>query len=251
MIPRRVGGLIPPYAWVFNLLFCDHSIHSGHERHNRGVEGRSPRFARDDVVPVGRRFRVQSVHMKLLHKGWIFCLVLTLSLTACTESGEALPLVSAPDPQGRFDFSMPEGWQSHTEGDVSTYTPPDYDGSEEDLRVLLFLSPTNTLDTTQHLDAAEPLIQDFLSSHLDESYEVINQSEIKVDKYPALSLDIAKPHQDSYMLGQVVIAAMPGVVVILLGTGIQPDWEAFLPTFRAMLKDFHLISAFTPTPPQS
>jgi hypothetical protein len=53
------------------------------------------------------------------------------------------------------------------------------------------------------------------------------------------------------MLGQVVIAAMPGVVVMLLGTGIQADWEAFDPTFRAMLSDFHLISAFTPTPPQS
>lgn len=53
------------------------------------------------------------------------------------------------------------------------------------------------------------------------------------------------------MLGQVVIAAMPGVVVILLGTGLQTDWEAFLPTFRAMLKDFHLVSAYTPTPPQS
>ena len=189
--------------------------------------------------------------MKLLPKGWIFCLILIFSLTACTQSGQALPLVSAPDPQGRFDFSMPEGWQHQTEGDVNIYTPADYDGSEEDLRVLLFISTTNTLDTNQHLDAAEPLIQDFLSSHLDESYEVINQSEIKVDKYPALNLDIAKPHQDSYMLGQVVIAAMPGVVVILLGTGLQTDWDAFLPTFRAMLKDFHLVSAYTPTPPQS
>ena len=47
------------------------------------------------------------------------------------------------------------------------------------------------------------------------------------------------------MLGQVVITAMPGMVVILLGTGIRADWEAFEPTFRAMLKDFHLISAYT------
>ena len=72
-----------------------------------------------------------------------------------------------------------------------------------------------------------------------------------MDKYPAMKLDFAKPYQDTYMLGQVVITAMPGMVVILLGTGIRADWEAFEPTFRAMLKDFHLISAFTPTPPQS
>jgi hypothetical protein len=189
--------------------------------------------------------------MKLLYQGWIFCIVLILSLTACSGTSEILPLVSAPDPQGRFEFSMPEGWQSRIEGDVSIYTPSDYDGSEEDLRVLLYLSPTNTFNTAEHLDAAEPLIQDFLSSHLDNAYEVIDQGEIRVDKYPALKLEIAKPHQDSYMLGQVVIAAMPGVVVMLLGTGIQADWEAFDPTFRAMLSDFHLISAFTPTPPQS
>ena len=189
--------------------------------------------------------------MKLLHQGWIFCIVLILSLTACSGTGEVLPLVSAPDPQGRFDFSMPEGWQGVNEGDVSTYTPSDYAGSEEDLRVLLFLSPTNTFDTNQHLDTAEPMIQGFLSSHLDETYEVINQVETKVDKYPAVKLEIAKPYQGSYMLGQVVITAMPGVVVIFLGTGIQADWEAFLPTFSAMLKDFHLFSAFTPTPPQS
>ncbi len=202
-------------------------------------------------MAIGSRFRVQSVDMKLLHKGWIFCLVLMIMLTACSENGQVLPLVSAPDPQSRFDFSIPEGWQSQVAGDISTYTPPDYDGSEEDLRVLLYLAPTNTLDTAQHIDAAEPLIQEFLSSHLDEAYEVINQSETKVDRYPTVQLDIAKPHQDSYMLGQVVIVAMPGVVVVLLGTGIQADWEAFLPTFHAMLKDFHLVSAFTPTPPQS
>jgi len=41
------------------------------------------------------------------------------------------------------------------------------------------------------------------------------------------------------------------MVVLLLGTGIQADWEAFLPTFRAMLKSFHLVSAYTQTPPQS
>lgn len=162
-----------------------------------------------------------------------------------------MPLVSAPDPQGRFEFAMPEGWQGVNEGEISTYTPSDYTGNEEDLRVLLYLSPTNTLDTNQHIDTAEPLIQEFLSSHLDDAYEVFNQSEIKVDKYPALKLEIAKPHQDSYLVGQVVITAMPGVLVILLSTGARTDWEAFEPTFQAMLKDFHLVSAFTPTPPQS
>ena len=189
--------------------------------------------------------------MRALHKGWIMSLLVIFSLSACTESGQALPLVSAPDSQGRFDFSMPEGWNSQTDGEISTYTPADYDGSEESLRVLLYVSPTNTLDTNQHIDAAEPMIQDFLSLYLDDVYEVVNEGETKVDKYPAMLLDFAKPHQDSYMLGRVVIVAMPGVVVMFLGTGVEAAWEAFLPTFRAMLADFDLISAYTPTPPQS
>ena len=189
--------------------------------------------------------------MKPLQKGWIFCLLALFLLAACSGGSEVLPLVSAHDPQGRFDFSMPEGWEGVLDRDTSTYTPLDYDGSEEALRVLLFLSPTNTFDTNQHLDMAEPLIQEFLSTHLDKAYEVIDQGEIKVDKYPAMKLEIARPYQDSYLVGQVVITAMPGVVVIFLGTGTRTAWEAFEPTFKAMLKDFHLVSAYTPTPPQS
>ena len=189
--------------------------------------------------------------MKHLQKSWLLCVALVLSLTACVESGRALPLVSAPDPLGRFEFSIPEGWQSSLADEVYTFTPTNSDNGEESLRVRLYLSPTNTLNANQHLDTAEPLIQAFLISQLDADYEVINQSEIRVDRYPALQLDIAKPHLDSYMLGKLVMVAMPGMVVLLLGTGIQADWEAFLPTFRAMLKSFFLVSAYTQTPPQS
>lgn len=189
--------------------------------------------------------------MILLRKGWILSLVLILSLTSCTEEGTVLPLVSAADAQGRFEFSMPEGWQAVSDGDTSTYTPSDYDGSAEALRVLLYLAPTNTFDTAEHLDLAEPMIQDFLSSYLDDDYRVVDQGEIKVDKYAAMKLDFGKPYNDTYLVGQVVITTMPGVVVIFLGTGIRANWDPFAPTFRAMLDDFHLVSAFTPTPPQS
>ena len=189
--------------------------------------------------------------MKSFRKVWVFWLILALSLSACAESGTVFPLESAPDAQGRFDFSMPEGWQSQTDGAINSYTPSDYDGSEEDLRVLLYLAPTNTFDTQEHIDVASPLIQSFLATYLDDDYEVIDQGEIKVDKYPAMKLYFSKPHSDTYLVGQVVITAMPGVVVIFLGTGIRADWDAFEPSFKAMLDDFHLISAFTPTPPQS
>jgi cytochrome b len=59
-------------------------------------------------------------------------------------------------------------------------------------------------------------------------------------------LDFAKPHAESYMLGRVVIVAMPFYVLVFVGKGVEAQWEAFLPTFRQMLKQFHLTSAVAP-----
>ena len=59
-------------------------------------------------------------------------------------------------------------------------------------------------------------------------------------------LDFAKPHGETYMLGRVVIVAMPFYVLVFVGTGIEAEWEAFLPTFREMLGEFHLSSAESP-----
>ncbi len=189
--------------------------------------------------------------MKLLQQGWIVSLILVISLSACAGSAKVLPLASSPDPQGRFEFSIPTTWQQQTEDDINIYASSISSGGDESLRVLLFLAPTNTLDVQQHIDAAEPMIQGFLSRYIDESYEIVSQEETKVDKHAAMLINFAKPKQESYILGQVVIAAMSGVVVIFLGTGSRTEWDAFLPTFNAMLKSFHLISAFTPTPPES
>jgi len=47
-----------------------------------------------------------------------------------------------------------------------------------------------------------------------------------------------------------VMVAMPGYVLAFLGMGESEAWEDFLPTFRAMLKEFQLLplSEDTPTP---
>lgn len=186
--------------------------------------------------------------MRLHSRGWLTSLVLVLLLGACAPQAEILPLVSAPDPQGRFTFSIPAGWEVQSEGETSIYTPSGYAGSLEESRVLLFLSPTNTLDADQHIDTAEPMIQAFLGRYLDDTFEVISQDETKVDKHGAMVLNFAKPHNGTYILGRVVIVAMPGVVVIFLGSATQVEWQAFVATFEAMLDAFHLISIQTPTP---
>jgi hypothetical protein len=184
------------------------------------------------------------------NKKFINLLLVLLSfmmLTACNRAKDpSLPLEDYQDPDGRFVFAIPEGWQTKAEDQLLTITPADYAGTEEEIILYVYASPSNTTDTATHLDLAKQQIEPFLSEHIDQAYEVVNQGETRVDKIPAMLLDFAKPHQDTYMLGRVLIVAMPFYVLVFLGTGIEADWEAFLPTFKEMLDQFDLLSVPEP-----
>lgn len=172
--------------------------------------------------------------------------LLTL-LSACSRtSGKSLPQEEYRDPQDRYVFAIPEGWDTNVEGQLLTIVPPTYSGSEEEVVVRVYTSPTNTTDTATHIDLAKKEIEPFLADYIDDDYEVVNEGSLRVDKYPAMLLDFAKPHQDSYMLGRVVIVAMPFYVLVFLGTGVEAEWEAFVPTFREMLKQFSLVNPVEP-----
>lgn len=173
-----------------------------------------------------------------------FCLIF---LTSCSSGGgKSLPLEEYSDPEGRYTFAIPEGWQAESQDSTLILTPPDFTGVEEDLAVYVYSSATDTLDTATHIDLARKQIEPFLASIIDDDYEVVNEGQTKVDKYPSMLLDFAKPHADSYMLGRVVIVAMPFYVLVFVGKGVEADWEAFLPTYREMLKQFNLTSAAAP-----
>jgi len=180
-------------------------------------------------------------------------LLIVCLLCACAaESNPALLLDPYIDPAGKFSFAIPQGWQASelpVEG-VLAFTPADYSGEITELRVLLFSAETDTFDTQEHLDQANALLQPFLTKYLDETYQVINQGETEVAKSPAVLLDFAKPYGDLYLEGRLVMVAMPGYVLAFLGMGESDVWEDFLPTFRAMLKEFQLLpqSKVTPTP---
>lgn len=174
-------------------------------------------------------------------------IMLCLALAACgTRSGASLPLEDYSDPQNRYNFAVPENWQTALDDETLTLTPPDYQSSEEKLIVYVYASPTHTSDTATHIELAKKQIEPFLAEIIDDDYKVVNEGQTKVDKYPAVLLDFAKPHAESYMLGRVVIVAMPFYVLVFVGKGVEAQWEAFLPTFRQMLKQFHLTSAVAP-----
>ena len=179
------------------------------------------------------------------NKKFINLLLVLLSfmmLTACNRAKDpSLPLEDYQDPDGRFVFAIPEGWQTKAEDQLLTITPADYAGTEEETILYVYASPSYTTDTATHLDLAKQQIEPFLSEHIDQAYEVVNQGETRVDKIPAMLLDFAKPHQDTYMLGRVLIVAMPFYVLVFLPTPIEADWEAFLPSFKEMFDLFVLL----------
>lgn len=180
-------------------------------------------------------------------------LLMVIFIASCTaESSSTLPLEEYTDPVSRFSFAIPQGWQASElpEENVLVFTPADYSGDITELRVLLFAAETDTFDTQEHLDEANALLKPFLTKYLDETYQVINQGETDVAKSPAVLLDFAKPYADLYLEGRLVMVAMPGFVLAFLGMGESEAWEDFLPTFRAMLKEFQLLpqSEVTPTP---
>ena len=177
----------------------------------------------------------------------LLAITLLLLLSACSgSSGKSLALEDYRDPDERYAFAIPEGWETNVDDQMLTVTAPGYSGSQEEVVVRVYTSPTNTTDTATHIDLAKKQIEPFLTEYLDDEYEVVNEGSARVDKYPAMLLDFAKPHDDSYMLGRVVIVAMPFYVLVFLGTGVEADWEDFLPTFREMLDRFNLINPAEP-----
>ena len=182
-----------------------------------------------------------------IHKAILLVSALLALLSACNRtSGASLPLEDYRDPYDRYTFAIPEGWETSVDNQLLTIVPPGYAGSEEELVVRVYSAPTNTTDTATHIDLAKQEIEPLLASYIDDDYEVVNEGEIRVDKYPSMLLDFAKPHQDSYMLGRVVIVAMPFYILVFFGTGVEAEWQAFLPTFRDMLKKFDMVKAIEP-----
>lgn len=177
------------------------------------------------------------MNVKHHFRGLSILLALLFFLTACA-AGEALPLETFKDAQERFVFSIPQGWQSEQQGGLYTFTPQGFQGTPQDLRVLLLLSPTGTDDPQEHVSIASAAITDFLSTRVTDDYEIYNQGETKVAKFNATVLDFGKPDGEGFLSGREVIVAAPRYAMVFLGMGEHEAWKAFLPTFREMLKAF-------------
>lgn len=176
--------------------------------------------------------------MKLI----LWHLVLVMMLSACSSAaggGEVLPLAEEVyvHPSGIFTIPLPEGWSATPgETDATAWVTPPADGPEVTLVLIGEVLPGQTED--EMAENAQVLLEAYIAEYLPyEDYEIYNSAEIRVNRNPALLLDFARPLDGGYHVGRMVLIYLPGHLVYLAGFGPREDWDAFLPTFRAMLDE--------------
>lgn len=177
----------------------------------------------------------------------LLTLVCVLTLVGCSNepTEPSLPLIEYTDPSGAFKWAIPEGWNASVGGEVLTLTDP-AGTTPEGLQVKLFLK-TVTADSTEAESAAiKAELQPFLTETLDDSYEVYNEGQTKVNRIPSMILDFAKPYGETFLVGREVIVMAPSAALAFIGTGERDAWEDFLPTFRKMLTKFELVGFSAP-----
>lgn len=174
----------------------------------------------------------------------LFALLALLICGACVSQARALPLKPWQDETLAFNISLPEGWQiSHVPGEDEAQfliAPEIYDGSEESFRIYLYFSKTAEDELQNHLELSSERIEQWMSALIDESYEIYNKNELKIDKKPAMALDFAKPDGESYLVGRVVIASHPDHTLAFVAMANREEWNATVRTFDKIVSSFKI-----------
>jgi len=176
--------------------------------------------------------------------------ILMLSLSSCT-SGVAEPLPLAGElyahPGGLFSLPIPEGWTvtADIRPQVVWLNAPE-DGLE--VSVVMISEKLTGNREAEMAQAAQDLLAAYMMDFLPYAdYEIVNQVELRVDRNPAILLDFARPLDDGYHTGRMVLIHIPGYLVFLVGFGPREDWDSFLPTFRLMLDGMTFAIELFPT----
>lgn len=188
-----------------------------------------------------RRIRQQSAKPMGI-RGILGGLALMIALTGCAPAaggGEKLDLAEEPytHPSGIFTIPIPEGWStSQGETEAAVWVTPPEDGPEVNLVLIGEFLPGATED--EMAETAQERLEAYMAAYLPYAdYEIYNNAEVRVNRNPALLLDFARPLGDSYHVGRMELIYLPGHLVYLAGFGPRVDWDAFLPTFRAMVEE--------------
>ena len=182
-----------------------------------------------------QRFSGGQKPMRFRNSLIILMVSVMLLSSGCAPSGEVLPLSEThfSHPSGVFSIPVPRGWEV-TAGETEQVVTLVPDTSGPDIRVIMIAGQTEEAMS----ETAQGLLQRYMGDYLPyDDYEIYNQAELRVDRYPAVILDIARPQDGSYHVGRMILVYLPGHLVYILGFGDRSAWDSFLPTFRKMMAE--------------
>lgn len=169
-------------------------------------------------------------------------LTLVLLLAACTgrSGGSGTTLVPYIDPGGIYSMTYPGGWSVAYDEELSsvTFAPVGEADAQYPLSVKAIALKTSSDAWDEAGEEINQVLEQFLRSFFpDESPEVYNTSDLTVGKQPALVMDFAKPIENGYYKGSIVLVILRGYAIGFVGGADGETWDAFLPTFKQMLLD--------------
>jgi hypothetical protein len=173
-----------------------------------------------------------------------FALILLLTACSTGPASSGTTLVPYNYPGGIFSMTYPQGWSAVYDMELSsvTFTPEGEAGAQFPLSVKAIAMKTASDAWDEAGEEINLVLEQFLKSYFpDESPEVYNTSDLTVGKQPALVMDFAKPVENGYYKGSIVLVILRGYAIGFVGGADGETWDAFLPTFKQMLLDVTFI----------
>jgi hypothetical protein len=179
-----------------------------------------------------------------LKKTLTFAFILLLAACTGRPSSSGTTLIPYNDPGGIFSMTYPEGWSVEYDKGLNsvTFAPEADTDAQFPLSVKAIAIKTSSDAWDEAGEEINQVLEQFLRSFFpDESPEIYNTSDLTVGKQPALVMDFAKPFENSYYKGSIVLVILRGYAIGFVGGADGDIWDAFLPTFKQMLLDVDFI----------
>jgi len=175
-----------------------------------------------------------------LKKSLTFVFILLLAACSGQPASNGTTLIPYNDPGGIFSMTYPDGWSVIYDQALNsvTFAPEGQADAQFPLSVKAIAMKTASDAWDEAGEEINQVLEQFLRSFFpDESPEVYNTSDLTVGKQPALVMDFAKPVENGYYKGSIVLVILRGYAVGFVGGADGEIWDAFLPTFKQMLLD--------------
>lgn len=141
-------------------------------------------------------------------------------------------------------MTYPEGWSADYDkaSNSVTFTPEEVVDTRFPLTVKAVALKTSSDAWDEAGEEINQVLEQFLRSFFtDENPEIYNTSDLTVGRQPALVMDFAKPVENGYYKGSIVLVILRGYAIGFVGGADGETWDAFLPAFKQMLLDVEFI----------